>query len=90
MLAVGLVLDAVVYHRLLRYQPGWFALPLGALELGVLYGLARELGIAAPLRGALLLYGVAWLGAQVFAHAVFPRLRLSTASPAASSAGSAR
>ena len=76
MLAVGLVLDVFVYDRLLGYQPGWFAVPLGLLELGIVYGLARELGVAAPLRGALLLYGVAWLSAQVFAHAVHPRLRL--------------
>jgi hypothetical protein len=79
MLAVGLVLDVVVYDRLLGYQPGWLALPLGALEFGLLYGLMRWLGIMAPLRGALLLYGVAWLSAQVFAHAVYPRLRLEYA-----------
>jgi hypothetical protein len=79
MLAVGLLLDAVVYDRVLGYQPAWFALPLGLLELGLVYGLARELGIAAPLRGALLLYGVAWLSAQIFAHAVYPRLRLEYA-----------
>ena len=74
MLAIGLALDVVVYDRVLGYQPGWLALPLGALELGLVYGLARWLGIAAPLRGALLLYGVAWLSAQLFAHAVYPRL----------------
>ena len=34
MVAVGLVLDAFVYQRLLRYQPGWAAVPLGLLELG--------------------------------------------------------
>ena len=28
MLALGLVLDLVVYHRALVYQPGWAALPL--------------------------------------------------------------
>jgi hypothetical protein len=76
MLVVGVALDVVVYHRLLAYQPAWVAVPLGALELGVLYPLMRELGIAAPLREALLLYGLAWLTTQVFAHAVFPRLRL--------------
>ncbi len=30
MVGVGLALDAQAYHRLLRYQPGWAALPLGA------------------------------------------------------------
>jgi hypothetical protein len=79
MLAVGLVLDTVVYDCFLDYQPGWLALPLGAFELGLLYGLVRWLGIAAPLRGALLLYGTAWLSAQVFVHAVHPRLRLEYA-----------
>jgi len=76
MLAAGLVLDSTVYHRFLGYQPAWLAVPLGILELALVYGLARELGIAAPLRGALLLYGLAWASAQLFAHAVYPRLRL--------------
>jgi Right handed beta helix region len=79
MLAIGLVLDVTVYDRLLDYQPGWVALPLGALELGLVYGAVRWLGVAAPLRWALVLYAVGWLGAQVFAHAVFPRLRLEYA-----------
>ena len=34
MLAVGLALDVLLYHRLLPYQPGWLAVPLGLLELG--------------------------------------------------------
>src|SRR5262249_36969754 len=79
MLAIGLALDALVYHRALRYQPGWLALPLGALELGLVYAAMRELAVAAPLRGAIELYAVAWLTAQAFAHAVFPRLRLEDA-----------
>ena len=29
MLAIGLALDVAVYHRLLPYQPGWLAVPLG-------------------------------------------------------------
>lgn len=76
MLAVGLVLDATVYHRLLAYQPAWLAVPLGLLELALVYGIARELGVAAPLRGALLLYGLGWVSAQVCGHAVYPRLHL--------------
>jgi hypothetical protein len=76
MLAVGLVLDAAVYHRALAYQPAWFAVPTGVLELAVVYAAMRYLGIGAPLHDALLLYGVGWLSAQVLAHAIFPRLWL--------------
>ena len=79
MLAVGVVLDVAVYDRALPYQPGWAALPLGALELALVYPAARALGVAAPLAPALLLYAAAWVGGQVFSHAVFPRLELSYA-----------
>ena len=30
MTGLGLALDVSAYHRLLPYQPGWVALPLGA------------------------------------------------------------
>jgi hypothetical protein len=76
MVALGLLLDVLVYHRALAYQPAWAALPLGALELGLTYGGMRALGIAAPLSWALALYGIGWLTAQLFGHALFPRLRL--------------
>jgi nitrous oxidase accessory protein NosD len=76
MLGVGLLFDAA-YHRLVPYQPGWAALPLGLLELGAIMGLARPLGIGAPLWAALVFYAVSWLLAQALAHAVFPLLRLS-------------
>jgi hypothetical protein len=79
MLAVGLLLDAAVYDRVLSYQPAWLAVPLGVLELAILYPAMRYLGIAAPLRLALLLYAVGWLSAQVFAHGLLPRLRLEYA-----------
>jgi hypothetical protein len=79
MLAVGVLLDVALYDRALPYQPGWAAVPLGLLELALVYGGMRGLGIGAPLRAALLLYAAAWLGAQVFSHAVFPRLELSYA-----------
>jgi hypothetical protein len=79
MLAIGLVLDAVVYHHVLAYQPAWLALPLGALELALVYGAMRWLELMAPLRWALGLYGIAWLTAQIFGHAVFPRLHLEYA-----------
>jgi hypothetical protein len=79
MLAIGVALDVTVYHRAFAYQPGWFALPLGALELLLVYGGVRWLGIAAPLRLALLLFGVAWFSAFVIGQAVLPRLRLEYA-----------
>ena len=79
MTVVGLVLDAELYHRLLPYQPGWVALPLGALELTLVLILARALGIAVPLRPALALFAAGWLVAQILGHAALPRLRLSYA-----------
>jgi len=79
MLAVGLLLDLAVYHRALAYQPGWLALPLGALELAAVYAGMRSLHIAAPLWQALALYAVAWVSGQLAGHALFPRLRLEYA-----------
>jgi hypothetical protein len=79
MLAIGLVLDLVVYHRALAYQPGWFAVPLGLLELALVYGGMRLLTIGAPLGTALVLYLVAWLSALVVGHAILPRFRLEYA-----------
>jgi hypothetical protein len=79
MLVVGLVLDVGPYHRVLRYQPGWAAVPLGLLELGVLMGLVWALGIEAPLPVALAFFGGAWLLAQALGHAGFPLLRLEYA-----------
>jgi len=79
MLGIGLVLDTVVYHRALAYQPAWLALPLGALELGLIYAAMRWLELMAPLRWALGLYAIGWVAAQVFGHVVFPRLHLEYA-----------
>jgi hypothetical protein len=79
MLGIGLMLDALVYHRLIAYQPAWAAVPLGALELALVFGAMRWLGLMAPLRWALVLYVIGWLGVQVFAHAVFPRVHLEYA-----------
>jgi hypothetical protein len=76
MLAVGLLLDVLAYHRALAYQPGWAAVPLGALELGVVIAGMHALDIAAPLHWALGLYALAWLSAQLAGHTLFPRLRL--------------
>jgi len=79
MTGVGIVLDAELYDRVLPYQPGWVALPLGAFELTLVLILARALGIAAPLRPALALFAAGWLVAQILGHAALPRLRLSYA-----------
>jgi hypothetical protein len=79
MLGIGVVLDLGVYHRALAYQPAWLALPLGGLELGLVYGAMRWLDLMAPLRWALGLYAIGWAAAQLFGHAIFPRLRLEYA-----------
>jgi parallel beta helix pectate lyase-like protein len=79
MLAIGLLLDAAVYHRALAYQRGWVALPLGAAELVVVVLAMRALHLPAPLGPALALYGLAWLSGQVCGHALFPRLHLEYA-----------
>jgi Right handed beta helix region len=78
MLGVGLVLD-LVYDRLLDYQPGWLALPLGVLELGLVMALLRAFSVDAPLGPALAFFAAAWLLAQILGHAGFPLLRLSYA-----------
>lgn len=76
MTATGLVLDPL-YHRLLPYQPGWAALPLGALELAATMAAARALDLGAPLGPALALFAGSWLVAQALGHAVLPVLRVS-------------
>jgi hypothetical protein len=77
MLGVGLALDVGVYHRLLPYQPGWLALPLGAVELAAVMGLVRLLSVPAPVGAALVLFVGSWLLGQLLVHAVLPLKRLS-------------
>ena len=60
MLLFGVLLDRL-YDRLFDYQPAWYALPLGALELTLLV-LAMH-----PRISGYLLFGVAWLTAQASA-----------------------
>ena len=79
MIGVGICLDAQVYHRLLPYQPGWAAVPIGLAELAVVVGLMRLLGIAAPFWEAAALFAAGWLLAQVLGHAGFPLVRLGYA-----------
>jgi hypothetical protein len=76
MLAIGVALDGCFYHRALVYQPGWLALPLGFGELVLTMGGVRALHVAAPVGGALGLFGLAWISSQLCGHALFPRLRL--------------
>jgi hypothetical protein len=79
MVGVGLALDTVAYHRLLPYQPGWTAVPLGLLELGLTMLLVWLFDVAAPLEPALWFFAGSWLLAQVLGHAVFPLLSLTYA-----------
>lgn len=79
MLGIGLVLDVQAYHRLLPYQPGWAAVPLGLVELALLLLCMRLGGIAAPPAQALALFAGGWLVAQFLGHAGFPLLRLGYA-----------
>jgi hypothetical protein len=77
MIGIGLALDVALYHRLLPYQPGWLAVPLGLLELGLTMGAARLFELGAPLRPALAFFAGSWLVLQVLAHAGLPLLRLT-------------
>src|SRR5262249_29951003 len=79
MVAAGLALDIVLYDRVLDYQPGWLALPLGLFELGVVTGLVYTTGVRAPLGAAIAFFACSWALAQLLGHAVYPGLRLSYA-----------
>jgi nitrous oxidase accessory protein NosD len=78
MLGVGVAAD-LLYDRVLDYQPGWYALPLGLAELGATYGLAQALDVHAPLGPAVALFAGGWLAQQVLSHAGLPLVRLSYA-----------
>jgi parallel beta helix pectate lyase-like protein len=79
MVAVGLALDVTVYHHAFGYQPGWLALLLGVVELGLVYAGMQALDVMAPLGWAFALFAIGWAGSQLAAHAVFPRMRLEYA-----------
>lgn len=72
MVAAGLALDVSVLHRLLPYQPGWAAVPIGTVELALTMALARSAGVTPPLEAALAFFAGAWLLAQVLGHALYP------------------
>jgi nitrous oxidase accessory protein NosD len=77
MVGVGLTLDILVYDRVFDYQPGWLALPLGAIELGLVTALVYATGVMAPLGAAVAFFACSWALAQVLGHAVYPGMRLS-------------
>ena len=77
MIGVGLVLDVVLYHRLFPYQPGWLAIPVGLLELGLVMAVVHGAGLHVPIDFALLFFGGGWLLGQVLIHAGFPLARLT-------------
>jgi hypothetical protein len=77
MAAVGLALDAQLWHRLFPYQPAWAAVPIGLVELGAVLAIVYGFGLHAPLGPALALFAVGWLAAVVFGQVAYPLLRLS-------------
>jgi hypothetical protein len=79
MAGVGLALDVEIYDRVFDYQPGWVALPLGALELGILMAIVRVVGTGAPLWPAIALFAAGWVVAQLLGQVVLPWLRLGYA-----------
>ncbi|HJU48881.1 MAG TPA: right-handed parallel beta-helix repeat-containing protein [Gaiellaceae bacterium] len=79
MVAAGLLLDALFYHRLVPYQPGWLAVPFGLVELALTMALVRLADVAAPLEPAVWFFAASWLVAQLLAHAGLPFLRLTYA-----------
>ena len=64
MVGVGLAFDVLVWHRLLPYQPGWAALPLGVVELWLTLALARLVDLHAPFTAAVAFFVGSWLLAQ--------------------------
>ncbi len=90
MVAVGLALDILCYDRVFEYQPGWVALPLGALELVLVMGLAYLTGVRAPVGYAIAFFVAAWAAAQILGQSSTRRCCSRTATTAASSAGPAR
>ena len=60
---------------LLDYQPGWLALPLGLVELGLIV-LAMRMPVT---WSALGLFALGWATAQLCGHVLFPRFHLEYA-----------
>ena|GEM_PF-929897 len=79
MAAVGLALDAQVWHRLLPYQPAWAIVPLGLVELGALMAIVYGFRLHAPLWPALGLFAGGWLLSVLLGQAGYPLFRLGYA-----------
>jgi hypothetical protein len=77
MAAVGLAADVTVYDRVLEYQPGWLAVPLGAAELVLVVGFAHVLTVQAPFGPAVAFFVVGWVVAQILGLAVLPFVHLT-------------
>jgi parallel beta-helix repeat protein len=75
MLLFGIALDVCIYDRVLEYQPGWLALPLGAFELWLIV-LVMRMPVTWPKLG---LFALGWATAQLGSHALFPRFQLEYA-----------
>jgi parallel beta-helix repeat protein len=75
MLLFGIALDVCIYDRVLEYQPGWLALPLGAFELWLIV-LVMRMPVTWPKLG---LFALGWATAQLCSHALFPRFQLEYA-----------
>lgn len=77
MAAVGLAADLTVYDRVLEYQPGWLAVPLGTAELVLVVGFAHVLSVQAPFGPAVALFVAGWVVAQILGLAVLPFVHLT-------------
>lgn len=75
MLIFGVALDICIYDRVLDYQPGWLAVPLGLGELGLIV-LAMRMPVTWSTLG---LFALGWATAQLCGHALFPRFQLEYA-----------
>ncbi|HEY7730145.1 MAG TPA: right-handed parallel beta-helix repeat-containing protein [Gaiellaceae bacterium] len=79
MVAIGIALDVLVYHRLLQFQPAWLSVPLGVAELALTMAVVRLAGVEAPLEPALWFFACSWVVALLLGQAGLPALRLSYA-----------
>lgn len=72
MLAMGIALDALVYPRLISYQPPWLTGVIGLAELGYLFVLVHLAGLQLAAVSAVGFYVAAWALATGTRIAIFP------------------
>ncbi len=75
MVLVAFALDFGVYPWLIRYQPRWLSIALGAVEFLLMLAAMRWLPLVhvrLPFAEALQFYAAAWLGAWLTTQAVLP------------------